>query len=305
MPKLKAPLFGLQAHGSLNRELTYTSRRQFHVAKTIPQHFDSRTSSQLTQRFLYRLGIALWNGLDAAGRAVYTAQATGRSLTAMNVFLREWLTTLPNLTYCIPLQEGSGLIAYDRSPSNWPSTITGCSWLPLDSGYQLSSDGLNDFVALPNATALSLDTTTLSFIFAMTGRNIGNGLPILDKRPAAGAGWMLWRTSIDSLVLTTYNAAGNSSLGTTAPAYVQDTRAVWGLSAAAGSGSWYKDGADVTGAAPAHRIPDPNATIAKFFVRTYAPPLYAAVDLEWFAIFDRALTPAEHLAIATAFTPRP
>lgn len=303
MPKVKAPLFSIDAHGTIGNSLTFTTGRRLRRAISVPTHAPTYTPAQLRHRFLYRLGIALWNGLDTAGRAPYLAAAVGRGVVPMNVFLREWLLLTPGLLFCLPCEEASGLVAQDIAPSHWHTRLYGPSWHPQGRHSSLAPDGVDDYAQLPSVTDLPLDTATPSIVWAMTHLPTPSGRHFFGRYDATPRGWLIYWGGANRMVFGTYNPGGISRLIAQDNTLVEDERAVWGISAAAGFGNWYKDGADITSAVDTHRVPVSPAFRPTLFSQAFTHTIFWQCYLEWLVVFDVELTAAQHLAIAHAFPP--
>ncbi len=157
MAKLIAPLFSFQAHGSLGRRITYQSRPKLHVARSTPHYPPTYSYAQVRQRWLYRMGIALWNGMDASDKAAYAVLASGTNTTAMNLWLREWLTTLPDVIYALPVAHGFGPLLYDLGPNDWNAAIIVPSWSGTPQHPAILADGIDDYVDLSSVAPFHLN----------------------------------------------------------------------------------------------------------------------------------------------------
>lgn len=305
MPRLKSPLFSLDAHGSLNSTLTYTSRRNLRRALAIPTHPDAATPYQLRHRFLYRLGVALWNGLAAGERVAYAAQTVGQSLTPMNVFLKEWLLTTPNLLIALPLLQASGPTAFDMGPNSWPATLYGPSWVPHEDATALLADGIDDYATLPDATALPLNHTNMSIVFRFT-RITGTAFRYLASKWGGGApGWDIIPGTLGRLLYTSNSGAGRQFCYSGQNVITLGTPAVHGLSVTVPSGTWYHNGSHVPAPSQDTAVNAITAQVPTFFAYSTDQSSHLNARLDWFIAFDRTLTQAEHLAIARAFSPGP
>lgn len=303
MPRLKGPLFSLQAHGTLNQELTYTDGYPGHIARRIPSPTPTYTTPQLNQRFLYRLGIALWNAMTAGQKAVYQAAAVSLPYTAMNIWLREWLTTTPSLILALPLQEGSGPTAYDLSPNAWNLTLYGPAWLPLERGYSILADGIDDLARLPTANDLLLDTAAWSLLFLRTPGTLQNFNYFFCKLTHPTHGWYCYNQSNGHFIFVTRTNGGIAVTQASANHSPSNVRTLTGISMDIPDCTIYKNGLDDTTVPGAHDIPSPSAQRATLFNFTPPLPLYWPGSIEWIIAFSRTLTAAEHLAIAQAFAP--
>ena len=77
----------------------------------------------------------------------------------------------PNLVGYWKFDEGTGATAYDSSGNNFNGTINGATWFndPVQ-GWCLSFDGINDYVNIPNNTALNItrDITISAWVYFQT-----------------------------------------------------------------------------------------------------------------------------------------
>lgn len=66
MAKLTGPLLSLDAHGSVGRALTFSSRRSGSQVRFQKKQPDVITTARTTQRGFFEDGYAAWNTLNAA-----------------------------------------------------------------------------------------------------------------------------------------------------------------------------------------------------------------------------------------------
>jgi len=72
MAKLKGPLFSNDAHGSIGRPLTYSSKRSGRQVRFQKKQPDYENTARKVVRDAYRLAIELWNYLPANEKAYWT-----------------------------------------------------------------------------------------------------------------------------------------------------------------------------------------------------------------------------------------
>lgn len=72
MAKLRGPLLSNDAHGSLGRALTYSSRRSGSQVRFQKKQPDYENAARKTVRDAYRWGIELWNYLPDVEKAYWT-----------------------------------------------------------------------------------------------------------------------------------------------------------------------------------------------------------------------------------------
>ena len=66
MAKLNGPLFSVDAHGSVGRALTFSSRRSGSQVRFQKKQEDVITAARTTQRTYFEEAYAAWNTLNAA-----------------------------------------------------------------------------------------------------------------------------------------------------------------------------------------------------------------------------------------------
>lgn len=302
MPKLKAPLFSIHARGTIANSLTYRHRKHLDVVSTVPTHLDANTAAQRRHRFLYRLGIALWNGMTPSEQAVYSAAAVGHPYSGMNLWLREWLTTTPSLYFCLPLEQGSGPRFSDLSPSAWPGTLYGPTWQPYNSGYLISADGIDDYAVTDFAHALRLNLDTWTILLLARINTLANNRVIMDKGVFSGSDWQLLLWGNGSMYYRSYTGAVLSSSWSDVGSIVAGQWALWGINCDLPDITFRKNSEDVTDGQAAHNQPTaarPFTLLAKSITHTNNGHL----DLAWLVAFSRALTQAEHESIVHTFAP--
>lgn len=93
MTKLRNPMFGFDAHGTVGESVTFQSstRRKFARQKPIPS--DPKSPDQLTQRIRYQEAVAAWNALATEEKEAWRGKCRG--LTAYQCFIRSELRKPP------------------------------------------------------------------------------------------------------------------------------------------------------------------------------------------------------------------
>lgn len=91
MAKTKGPLLSLDAHGSLAKELTYSSRRSGSQVRKYNKPLVTPSAAQRGQRRLTEFLVAQWQNMSDADKATWetNAKASGLNLTGYHYFLRE------------------------------------------------------------------------------------------------------------------------------------------------------------------------------------------------------------------------
>lgn len=305
MPKLKGPLFGLQAHGTVADSLTYRHRRRQETALTVPTHPDANTLRQRRHRFLYRLGIALWNGFTPVQKAYYRTQAIGTPMIAMNVWLRLWLTTTPNLTFCLSLEEGQGHDLADLSPNATHFRRYGPSWVQDDSKHALLADGIDDFARVSSPTTPTI-TTAEHTVICRAARMSGTGAAlVINSTQYSARGYALQFDSTNRLFWSTNDDTGLATATTIANAIVNGVVASIAIRRQGGTIGFFIDGVDRTSVANAGKVPGANTYRPTLFCRPSPLSTYSNVKLEYLAFFSRALSDEEIKSINRTFRPKP
>ena len=86
--KLKDPLFSKEAHGSINKVLTFSRRGNINVLRNYTAPTGTASALQETQRTAFGLMIAAWNTLTGNEKAAWNALAyLLPPLSGYNIFL--------------------------------------------------------------------------------------------------------------------------------------------------------------------------------------------------------------------------
>lgn len=156
MPKLKAPLLSLGATGTIADRLTFRKRDGITIAERTPVLKDARTLKQVYQRWLYQDYVAWWHDQTPAIKLLYEKNARPFHMTGFAYWMREKLSTLPDIAGAWHLDEGSGLTIKDFSRNSNNGTITGPTWVKGHFGNALRFDGNNDIVNCGTSPSLDL-----------------------------------------------------------------------------------------------------------------------------------------------------
>jgi len=123
------------------------------------------------------------------------------------------------LVLYLPLNEGSGSIAYDMSGEGNNGTITGASWAAGKYGSALSFDGIDDHVEIPSSIDFDFypsrdDGVSFSFCINTTDSNTRD---ILSRNCHSGLAFWLIR-NIDGIIrIQIYDGTSQIESDTTAP----------------------------------------------------------------------------------------
>lgn len=163
MTKLKAPLLGIKAYGTLANSVTFQRRDRGTFARRKPVPTDPQTDKQLWHRHLYLVLCQYWNGLSAAQKATWESDARRKHITGFNYFLRTELNKLGDIALYLPLNKGSGSAAIDFSGKQNHGTIYGASWVDGKFGKCLSFDAIDDWALIPSAPELAPAILSIEF----------------------------------------------------------------------------------------------------------------------------------------------
>ena len=297
MAKLVAPLFGISARGSLAGAITYQRAKGLNVAKSIPTHRDSASPAQLAHRWLYSLGIALWNAMTPSERAVYQAMTPGTNDTPMAAWLRVWLTTTPNLALGLPIEEGQGAVTRDLSAFATPGTIVGATWVRVASHYALSFDGIDDYLQVDPSAQLDFTTGPFSIVTRLTPQGFDLNRNYLARGTGGAARYTMGANTVGQGFAATATGGVGADSRTSNAALAAGTPVLFAANYDAGQYTMFIDGLQDNSVLS---VGDPIPSNAGLFRLGHHPNAglnwYEGI-WHWIAIFNRELTAAEHREI--------
>lgn len=148
----------LGAQGSIGQVVTFRRTRRQAVALELPTHPDARTIDQRYHRWNYQDACFYWHTLSAASKAVYAALASGQNYTGFNVFIADYLATLPDLALLLHLDRVTGGLVIDSSLQGNDGTLFGPTLEPGLIYNCLSFDGIDDYVSCGSDPSLDINT---------------------------------------------------------------------------------------------------------------------------------------------------
>lgn len=156
MPKLVAPLFSFQAHGSLAKSVYFSRSRDTNLARRIPVPTDARTLPQLYQRWRFTDARYYWRTLSDAQRAAWNTDAHPHQLTGWAWFLSSYLPNPPDQVLWLRLDTTSDVLAPDSSGKANHAGISRAVRVPaiIDAGRDFAAF----FAALVAESSASLHT---------------------------------------------------------------------------------------------------------------------------------------------------
>lgn len=160
MPRVTGPLMSVDARGTLADVLTYQGGVAGYRVGKKPTHRNMRSGLQVAQREVFLAARDEWGWLTAEEKAAYAAAAHPLKMTGYNRFLKRFLQGEERryTRLLLPLQEGAGVVAADRSGYANNGAISGATWTQLPSGvWVLSFNGTSDYVNCGNAVSLQMN----------------------------------------------------------------------------------------------------------------------------------------------------
>lgn len=157
MAKLKQPLFSFEASGPLAGSLTYQRSPAGPRVISRPSHLDSLTPRQIEQRLWFLEAAFAWHSLSASQQAAYRALGAQHHQTGYQRFIACYLSGAieGHCRLLMPLLEGRGQSATDKTPYANNGTISGATWQPSSVGITaLYFDGTNDVITIPTAQSM-------------------------------------------------------------------------------------------------------------------------------------------------------
>ena len=300
MAKLRAPLFSIRASGSLAGTISYRSQTLGSIAEKLPTHLDVNSDAQRSHRFLYKLGVGLWNGKTSMEKAAYRSLAVGLPLTAMNVWLREWLSSTPDLVLGLPLETPDLGISQDLSPYQNDLILFGPQWSSPPPPYSLSFDGVDDYAKILSSLSTNFSNAPYTFLMAVT---MGATMPDARffTRGIATVNWLQFQVETTGRIRWMTLSAGNFLAIATAVGLVDPlTRYTLGYTHDFPTGAAYLDGVDVTlGANDTQNVDSPGQDSFLGWNPGNPQPKWPGL-VHWFVILSRSLTPAEIAAVTLA-----
>lgn len=91
MPKITAPLFSLTAAGTIAGLITYRTNGRAQIAQANRTEQPTRTPRQARHRTLFLRAANAWHEVPAETRTKWRDLAVRQTLTAWNLYLREYL----------------------------------------------------------------------------------------------------------------------------------------------------------------------------------------------------------------------
>ena len=118
MAKTTGPLLSLSASGSLAGALIFQRGPGGQTTKRHHRGNQTPTAARLAQQTRYRDAVAVWRGLDEAGRAPYVAESKSAGLTAYQTYMRTALLA-PVIPAGVPWDGGASV--WDGGATTWPT----------------------------------------------------------------------------------------------------------------------------------------------------------------------------------------
>jgi hypothetical protein len=88
MAKVKGPLFGMSAHGTLGDVITFQDGVAGPRVMIVPKHGDKYSTGQSIVRASYFRVVSQWNALSPASKALYDTLAMAKAMTGYNLYIQ-------------------------------------------------------------------------------------------------------------------------------------------------------------------------------------------------------------------------
>ncbi|MBA7629679.1 hypothetical protein ES703_37182 [subsurface metagenome] len=164
MAKVQAPFFGLDASGTLDKTLTFTSHPGMHRAIKIPTHPDAQSLRQLYQRWRYYDAIQYWNSLTPVQKATYHTTAVRRGLPDMAYFLSIYLKNPIDQFLWLRLDQENPATFPDYSGKGHHATRFGTTPITGAIDGAQHYDGSADRIDIAHHSDLDLGTADFTFM---------------------------------------------------------------------------------------------------------------------------------------------
>lgn len=156
--KVKGPAFSMEAHGTLDKALTFKGAPERSVCHQYASHRDARTQAQLNQRAHFRDAVSLWRVMTEADRLLFGQTYQLPHMTPFAVWTQYILkreTVGPNwlhpnhqgkdiniapFDFIIPYEQTFGPYALDISGSNHPHDTSGATIVQGDRDNAIKTD---------------------------------------------------------------------------------------------------------------------------------------------------------------------
>lgn len=158
MVETKTPFFSLGSRGTVGNALTSQKSGPLSMLREKPVPSDPYSLAQAYQRWRYRDYAYRWQFLSEAQKQAYTTSGYRYHKTGYHMFLREQLTTLPDLAGEWRLDGVAGSVAIDSSKNLNHGTIYGALQAPGIVDNCLWFDGIDDYVRCGSDPSLDITT---------------------------------------------------------------------------------------------------------------------------------------------------
>ena len=213
MPKVKGPLFSVDAKGTLADAISYQGGLRGHRVTKVPSHKDTFSAPQLIERMLFLEGRDYWASLSAGEKETFNEDGAKLGMTGYNYAIKEFKKgrLQGDLRLFAPMQEGEGAVVADRSGYGNDGAITGALWVQLASGlWVLDFSGAGDYVNVGDGVGLVYTSgdPRSHFVWMKTTPTLESG----DLLGVATGAMIRMFTDGGSLAVQ-FNGSGNSGSG--------------------------------------------------------------------------------------------
>ncbi len=167
MAKLKTPLLGFEAHGSIGGSLTYQGRGKTAIVRSKPVLPYFLTLPSQYQRWLYQDYALLWTLQTTATKQIYASTGVRFHLTGFQYWMKYHLKKLPDILGYWRLDDTFGATTPDSSRNGNTATIIGASPIGGVIDKALYFDALNNRLECGNDPSLVVtgDFSLETFIY--------------------------------------------------------------------------------------------------------------------------------------------
>lgn len=92
---VEAPLHSVRASGTIGQRLTFIHRGGRQTARFQRAQSDYDSAARSVARSNYRYAVQIWNSMTDEQRAVYNTRALSLHMSGYNLYVKEYLLTLP------------------------------------------------------------------------------------------------------------------------------------------------------------------------------------------------------------------
>lgn len=161
MTKPQSPLLSLAATGTISDTLTFQKRDRGTITRRKPIPAYRYTLPQAYQRWDYQDYVAWWHTLTSAQKQTWETNARPYHMTGFAYWMKDRLTTLPDIAGRWHLDLVSNSLTPDSSKNANHGTVYGASPVTGIIDKALYFDGTDDYIRVPHHSSLQLPEWTI------------------------------------------------------------------------------------------------------------------------------------------------